>query len=563
MLNVPNDNHSKASVWGCLILSVLICVPALLIKAGDTEPDRIMENHTMVSSQETWLRQCGGETEAWRMPSWNGRPRIEKPPMSVWLNMLAWTGLDPASSTTDQLVLRARWLAAGFAILALLSTFWAGMSLTGNPRTAALAVLAVGTCGAFVKQARFATYDTHMLGFVTLAIAAGLWAIRPGGRSGMGWVLSGLALGAAVLVKGPLAFALAAGPLALAAAMGRTSRVRAFAGLALSTLLAALCALPWTLYMVRHVAEASTRLAVEYLEPADVNKPPWYYLALIGNAFPWSLWLAFAIAQPIVRWRRERTAPGFSWWWFLLIFVMFSIPGAKSQRYIVPILPAAGLLIAGLCDGDGLHGGGPAWFRRAHWSLLIAASAAIPLLLAAQALLTLMGRLASPEWPGLDAATGLGWGMALLGLALLGLAQHRQGRIAGAALATALWGATLLTPGYWSAAQSPRSKYAQRTDAERVAVESSGRELVYLAVDPNVDVQPTKIFLFYVRRIIPCVTRDELSALAGRGENVDVIVRAGRGRGAMLEPLGFRKVLDFSDDDDKPRELYRLDAGVR
>lgn len=35
---------------------------------------------------------------AWLVPSWNGRARVNKPPLLVWINLLAWSGLDPATA---------------------------------------------------------------------------------------------------------------------------------------------------------------------------------------------------------------------------------------------------------------------------------------------------------------------------------------------------------------------------------------------------------------------------------------------------------------------------------
>ena len=536
----------------------------MLINAGHTEPDRIMENHTMVSSQETWVRQQSGEKDAWLMPSWNGRPRIEKPPMSVWLNMLAWTGLDSKTVPADTLVLRARLMAAALAALALVATFWAGMSLTGDPRTAALAVLVTGTMSAFVRQARFATYDTHMLGFVTLAVAAGLWAMKSSRR--MGWILAGLAMGAAVMTKGPLAFALVVGPLAVMIAVDRTNGRRNAGGLLMALALALLIAAPWTIYMLKHIAAARSRLATEYFAPTDVSKPPWYYIGLIGMVLPWSIWFVVSVFRPFTVSGDERRRLLLAWSWFAFLFVFFSIPGAKAQRYISPILPAAGLMIAqlwstcGRIAKEGRETRHINWLRIPHWIILLIVSLVFSTFLIFQDTLLKHGLIQRLELPGFSALSGFLFGVLLTALTIRGAWWHFRGKPYRAAVITAIWAAVLFTAGHYSYSQSYHSKYPQRSDAERVAAATAGRELVYLCVDDKIDREPTKIFLFYIRRVVLPVTEEQLAGLVKSGKSVDVIVRAGYGREKIVEQMGLQKLFDYADDNDKPRRLYRWPA---
>ncbi|MFH0953789.1 MAG: phospholipid carrier-dependent glycosyltransferase [Verrucomicrobiota bacterium] len=564
---LPASSGSRA--WLLLAASLLVCLPPILVRIGEPEPDRIMENITILSSQETWVRQHAGEKDAWLMPSWNGRPRIEKPPMSVWLNMLAWADLDPDTAPADTVVLRARLLGAGFAVLALVSTFWAGMSLTRDPRMAALAMLVTGTSAAFIRQARFATYDTHMLGFVTLAVAAGLWAMRPAkpeapaGWSAAGWLIAGLAMAGGVLTKGPLAYFLVLGPLAVMALVVPHHRGRNLAGLGLALLVGLLAAAPWALYMTRSVGQVRERLAVEYFVPADVVKPPWYYLIIVGMVFPWSLWLVVSLFLPFLKENRtQRRQLLVAWFWFLFIFVFFSATWAKVQRYLSPIFPSAGLIVAQLWAHYGRlaeEGNQPRrinWLRVPHWAVLLILSIAVPVFVGLQPRLVEAGRLEQIELPGFGTTAAVWLGIVLVALAGLGALWHFENRPWRAAVVTAVWMSVLSTAGYSSYAQSYHSRYAQRADAERVAAAAAGRRLVYLELEPKVDVEPTKVFLFYARRIIPPVAPDELAGLVKQGEPVSVIIRAGAGREEVVERLGLRRQLEYADDFRKGRVLY-------
>ena len=120
-----------ARTWSSLALVLALCAPPLCVRVGEPAPVRIMESLSFLTSQETWLRLHQGESSAWRMPSWNGAPRVQKPPMLVWMNLLAWSGLEPDTAGVDRLTHRARAVAVGFALLALAATYGAGMTLGG------------------------------------------------------------------------------------------------------------------------------------------------------------------------------------------------------------------------------------------------------------------------------------------------------------------------------------------------------------------------------------------------------------------------------------------------
>src|SRR5688572_4939857 len=78
-----------------------LSLPALLIDLGRLAPRSWMEGIALLSSRETWKRQHAGESHAWLTPTVNGSPRLRKPPMLIWLNMLAWSDLDPATAPAE------------------------------------------------------------------------------------------------------------------------------------------------------------------------------------------------------------------------------------------------------------------------------------------------------------------------------------------------------------------------------------------------------------------------------------------------------------------------------
>ncbi|MCH2048591.1 MAG: glycosyltransferase family 39 protein [Trichodesmium sp. ALOHA_ZT_67] len=85
------------------------------------------------------------------------------------------------------------------------------------------------------------------------------------------------------------------------------------------------------------------------------HQGPWYFyflVVLIGFA-PWSIYLPVAIAktkfwQPYY-WRhkpRNKQLGLFAFFWFICIFAFFSISATKLPSYVLPIMPAAAILLA-------------------------------------------------------------------------------------------------------------------------------------------------------------------------------------------------------------------------
>src|SRR5262249_53042619 len=89
---------------------------------------------------------------------------------------------------------------------------------------------------------------------------------------------------------------------------------------------------------------------------SDHSGPPTYYLPIFLLAFlPWSIPLLFLLIRSVLRWLRRpagssRQRPDplsvFLWIWFLAPFVFFSIIATKLPGYLLPVFPAAALLVA-------------------------------------------------------------------------------------------------------------------------------------------------------------------------------------------------------------------------
>jgi 4-amino-4-deoxy-L-arabinose transferase-like glycosyltransferase len=552
----PARGHtaSVAGKVGLLAAVLLICIPPALVSLDRSDATFHMEVLAVGSSHFTWLRQCAGDRDAWRVPDWNGEPRIHKPPLVVWINMLSWSGLSPATATADQQVLRARLAALGAAALALAATFWAGITLGGD-KLAFASALVTGTMMLFIRQARVASYDTYLLAFSTLSVAAGLRAIyRPRGRtslftSALCWVISGVALGAAILSKGPLALIFVAGPLLLMTALVKDRRTGNTLGVIAALSLAAALAAPWYVYIFEHVPGALGRITREYQAARQEFQPPWYYFGLVTLVFPWTLWLVGSLWSSVTDRESGDALPRhLILAWLAWIFIVMSIPGAKQQRYIVPILPAAGLLVARFLTAWDDSSRVPLWLPRFHGVLLVLGGVAFVALGLRQETLIDAAILHRPVIAGIAPSIALFFGVGLIGIGVAAHLAYRAGSTGGILLCTALWMSIAGTVGFYGNVRTPKGAYRHRAEAEKVREIAGGLPVWHLRLPDGekFDEEPDEKFLFYFRRPAPAAAPDELRARLHSGQPHFVIARDDEAHRRLVAELGYKVERQFN-----------------
>jgi 4-amino-4-deoxy-L-arabinose transferase-like glycosyltransferase len=532
-----------------LLLTLLACMPTLLIDLGGRDTTHTMENVTVVVAQETWLRWHTGDRSVWLVPSHDWKPRLKKPPMVTWMHFLAWADLDPSEAEPDLLLYRARLLAVAMGLILLASVFWIGHTL-GDLRLAVIATLVAGSTFFFQRQARTSSYDIHFVAWATLSIASALWAMNPRGgevsraRLILGWLIAGLAMAASTMSKNPLAVAMVGLPVGGTIVLLTGRRKAAIFGLLAAVAITALIVTPWYIYVARTYATAEEKLMREFTQPRGEDAQEfYYYICIFALVMPWTLWLISGLIHPFMgaaRGRRRRLLV--AWLWFVLICVFFSIPAAKQQRYILPALPAAALLIAQVWrDHDVLaqHGrrdrsaGG---LIRAHWIMLLVASILIGLFFALQepiieavadwhrqtaARLQAEGRTTGPLWewvsgddyptkPVIEPVPWMWAGLSTLvlaGLAVAGLRVHLRGRPMHAAIIGAVWGLFLFGVIWHYYALAPSAVHPIRAPARELAHRVGDAPLRSLRVTDHDKYRQmlNEEFRFYYGRLIPHV----------------------------------------------------------
>jgi 4-amino-4-deoxy-L-arabinose transferase-like glycosyltransferase len=290
----------------------------------------------------------------WITPVLDGRPWLEKPPLYYWQAMLAysfigvsdWAARLPSAIDATLLVL---------AVYFFLRRFRPGFELDGALITAS----SVGIVG----YARAASMDMALTTTFAVAMLA-WWAWRESQKKIHLAVFYGLmALG--MLAKGPVAPFLAALIVVLYAAIEKELRLL-FRTLWLpGIVLFCALALPWYIAVQMRNPQFFREFILEHnlarfsRDLYHHSEPFWYYAPVTALALlPWTAFIIAAVVMTVRSWRaklqqREATQTNldphfqiFACCWLILPVAFFAFSQSKLPGYILPAIPAGGLLLA-------------------------------------------------------------------------------------------------------------------------------------------------------------------------------------------------------------------------
>jgi 4-amino-4-deoxy-L-arabinose transferase-like glycosyltransferase len=294
------------------------------------------------------------ERHDWVTPTLGGQPWLEKPPLYYWQAMLAyaifgvsdWAARLPAVVDATILVL---------AVYFFLRRFRPGFELDGALITASSAGI--------IGYARAASMDMAL----ATAFTAGMlswWSWHESGRKTHLALFYGF-MAVGTLAKGPVAPFLAVLVIILYAAAVRDLRRILKTIWPPGILLFCAIALPWYFAVqIRHPEFFREFILEHNLGRFSKNlyhhtEPFWYYLPVAALALvPWTFFVTAGLIQSVRNWRTETTslvrAGGnlenqfsmFAGCWLIVPVLFFSISKSKLPGYILPAIPAGGLLLA-------------------------------------------------------------------------------------------------------------------------------------------------------------------------------------------------------------------------
>jgi 4-amino-4-deoxy-L-arabinose transferase-like glycosyltransferase len=273
-----------------------------------------------------WIGRAMAESGDWITPRLYGEPWLEKPPLLYWMIASGWTlGL------SDEWAAR---LPVALSTLAFFALFWWCLRREYGEEIATASTGILATCGGWLLYSHVAVTDIPL-------------SVTYGGAMMLAWRgrlrLAGICLGLAVLAKALV-------PLALALPLLWWLRGR-WRALAVPLLLMLAVAAPWYIAaFARHGRALFDELIVRqhfarvFNAKEDVlhPQPLWFYVpVLLTILLPWTP-LALA-AHPRRLWADERAR--FFVVWLGFGFVLFSLSSGKLPGYLLPLLPAASVLL--------------------------------------------------------------------------------------------------------------------------------------------------------------------------------------------------------------------------
>ena len=361
-------SHAQA-----VLLIVLFSTPLLLLFLASADPSDMMELFNLVPVREAY------RDGHWFMPTLDGAPRFEKPPLAVWIP----AALGSLLHNDSLWILRLPSLLLG--VLTSIVTYALGCHLFGNPGEPAarkrfpalLAALFLPAIHLFNHEARLASYDIYATAFTTLCALCILrlvdcaGAARPAQRplgASRWWTwtsLGGVALGLALLSKGPAPPATVLLPLALWVVIFHRSKALVGA-LAMIILVSLAAAVPWGLAIALGYPEARVVWMQEAIkltsgrrggvggqvDPA-LRDPWYYYLQMAIWTVPLSPTFIAGLALPFLPSHsdpapspRERQGRWLLWMIVLGGLLLLSLPSEKKLRYSLQLSPFVCLLCA-------------------------------------------------------------------------------------------------------------------------------------------------------------------------------------------------------------------------
>jgi len=295
----------------------------------------------------------------WILMHRNGEIYTDKPPLFFWalaISSFLLGGMTPFS---------VRFPSAFFGTLTVLLTFFIGKRLYSS-RTGFLSGLILATSTEFARLSTRGNIDTTLTFFTTLSVLCflrwyqqgeegGIYPRKMGGLSFYGYYI-GMAL--ATLVKGPVGFILPLSVTFLFLLVRKDWKgiraMRLFPGMLMFLAVVLSWYLPAILIggndylvatLIRHSYDRFAKGS------AHIQSVLYYFYNFPGDFLPWVIFLPAALvygfSKGMIAKRKEFL---FLMVWLIFIFLFFTLSKGKRGLYLLPLFPAASLMIGKLWE---------------------------------------------------------------------------------------------------------------------------------------------------------------------------------------------------------------------
>jgi 4-amino-4-deoxy-L-arabinose transferase-like glycosyltransferase len=375
------DKHPAVTPGLSILWLVLLCSVAFFWHLGST--GLVDETEPLFAEAARQMTVTGD----WVTPYFNGQTRFDKPPLVYWLMAIAYQtiGLNTWSVRLPSALAATMLTVMGFYTLRRFGLPSPGQAtvLASSPSvvqrdrhqwvSAWIGAAAMALNGQTLVWARTGVSDMLLSGCMGTAMLAFFcgYAERDRPRVRLGWYITFYVLTAlAVLTKGPVGLVLPG--LTILVFLAYTGNLWAVLFREMQVwwglLLFSVITVPWYGLVIAANGKDYTDTFFGYhnferfTEVVNNHAAPWYFyfIVVLAGFFPWSAYLPVAMAR-LRFWRRSQwmqqprsTHLGlFALIWLAVIFGFFTIAVTKLPSYVLPLMPAAAILI-GLLWSDQL-----------------------------------------------------------------------------------------------------------------------------------------------------------------------------------------------------------------
>jgi 4-amino-4-deoxy-L-arabinose transferase-like glycosyltransferase len=275
-------------------------------------------------------------------PTFNGEPRVNKPVLSYWIVAAAYKVMG-VSVTTERVA-----IALG-ALLLIGATFVIGRTLGGSS-AGIVSALVLASAPRVMIWSRRIFIDVWFTSFLALALMCYVLADAYPQRRRLSLVGMYVAIGLAMLTKGPVALALPGLALLIHLAWTRTLRDLRVMLIPLGVLIIAAIVAPW--YVADYQQHGWVNIHQffigenfdRYTETVGVQSRgfTFYLPVLLSDLTPWSLFLPAALW---LAWRERRPDLRLMVIWIAVFVGVFTLSKTKQDLYIFPAAPAIAALV--------------------------------------------------------------------------------------------------------------------------------------------------------------------------------------------------------------------------
>jgi 4-amino-4-deoxy-L-arabinose transferase-like glycosyltransferase len=287
------------------------------------------------------------QTGDWVTPYFNGEPFYDKPPLYNWLAAISFLVLGFTEFA-------ARLPAALLGLGCVLLTYFGGRRIF-DATTGFMGAAVLATSIQFIIMSRAVLHDIALAFFITLSLFLFFAGYEDPVRRRRLFLGGYLAIGMSIVAKGPIGLVLPVMAVGLFLIFQRdlkfVKQMRMGWGLPIALAVGS----PW--YILAMIKDPDyvwyffigKNLGSFFSDDASRHLEPFYFYlpVLFGGFLPWSFFLPAALVR-CFKGGAGRLGPGKRYLlvWAGSVFLFFSAASSKLPTYILPMFPAASLLVA-------------------------------------------------------------------------------------------------------------------------------------------------------------------------------------------------------------------------